>query len=96
MYSTAKLLSIFCVILAVANVVAALMLLLYFTRSNLGFTTVFTAIMYLLSATGILTLLTTALRSLCQDLQSEFDSTSEQIHELKKEIDSLEKKLENM
>lgn len=96
MYSTAKLLSIFCVILAVANVVAALMLLLYFTRSNLGFTTVFTAIMYLVSATGIMALLAAALRSLCADLQSEFDSTSDQIHDMKKQIEALEKKLESM
>lgn len=94
MYSTAKLLSIFCVILAAANVVAALMLLMYFSRSDLGFTTVFTAIMYLVSATGILVLLTTSLRSLCQDLQSEYDSTSEQIHELKKHVDALEKRLD--
>ena len=96
MYSTAKLLSIFCVILAVDNIVAALMLLLFFARSSLGFTTVFTAIMYLVSATGIMALLAAALRSLCADLQAEFDSTSDQIHDLKKQIETLENKLENM
>ena len=95
MYSTAKLLSIFCVILAVANVVAAIMLLLYFTRNSFDFVTVFTATMYFISATGVLTLLTTALRSLCADLQSEYDSTAEQLHDLKKQITALEKKLEN-
>lgn len=95
MYSTAKLLSIFCVILAVVNVVGAIMLLLYFTRNSFDFVTVFTCTMYALSATGVLVLLTVALRSLCADLQSEYDSTAEQIHDMKKHITALEKKLEN-
>ena len=96
MYTTAKRLSIFCFILAVINIAFTLFYLLLLKQQMLNFTEMFIRCCYLGSSTLVLILLTIATRSICSDLEMEYDSRSRQIKGMEDHIKELESKIKNL
>lgn len=92
MFTTAKKLSLFSVILAVINMVATAMFFLYFTKSDLGFTMIFTCITYLVTSTVISMFMSISIRTMCQDHEFDYEGTERKIRDLEKKVYELEHK----
>lgn len=90
MYSTAKRLSLIGAILTVLNIVATILFFLYFPNSGLSFPLIFTAGTYLVTASVTSLLLTICVRSLCVDLEYEFEDNARKFRDLSKKIHDLE------
>lgn len=93
MYSVAKKLSILSVILCVVNAVFAVLNIILMVGQNLPFPEMFTKVCYLVSGTGALVLLTIAARSICADLELEYDARSRQLRDQNEHIKKLEDKI---
>lgn len=92
MRSTIRYLSIFCVILSAISLLAAVMLAMALNTVLLTFGMKFSIIIFLFTIALICLLLTLGLRSLCQDLDLEYESTAIKIRDLSKKISELEEK----
>ena len=96
MYSTPRLLSIFCVILCVLSIIGAIMLVMGLsTIPTVTFAVVFSAAMFLAATCIISLFVTISLRSLCQDLTMSDEVTAQKIHDLKKKVEELEHQVKN-
>ena len=96
MFSTSRKLSAISFIFSVANVIALIMVSLYFIQVDpevLDFHWKFAWIMFLICNTAIGLLLTIALRSFVQDSELEANSTTIHMKKLSSRIEELEKKL---
>ena len=91
MYTLAKKISVFAFILCIINAVFTALSLLMLV--NLPFSEAFIKLCYLISGTVILLLLTIATRSICSDLEMEYDVRSKQVHEQEEKIKQLEYKI---
>lgn len=93
MLSTAKISSMFAVILGAMNTLMAIALAVVFVDDfKLGFAFEFAAVIFLLTSGVSLLLLSSGLRSATTDLSINEDSTQEQIRALKKRVEELEAK----
>lgn len=92
MRSTARLLTIFCVILTAISIFAAVMVSLAIQTMALSFGQMFAIIIFTFGTSIVSLLLTISLRSLCRDLDLEYETTATRIHDLKKRITELEEK----
>lgn len=90
MFSTAKTLSIFSVILSAISVISAILLLFCISSLHLGFTVEFCIIVYVIAAVAGSLLMTISLRSLCQDLDLNYENTAQRLHDMQKKINELE------
>ncbi|MBQ3251689.1 MAG: hypothetical protein IJB02_00385 [Oscillospiraceae bacterium] len=90
MYSNARLLSMFAVILGAINAVMSVLLML--GTNDMNWTEQFTTVMFLLTNTVVLLLLAAGLRSATTDLTANDESTQSQIRALKKKVDELDAK----
>lgn len=90
MFSTTKLISIFSIILAVINILGVLMAGLLLLTYELGFAVEFCILLYLVTSTVGSLLITISLRSLCQDLLLNHESTSHKLRELENKCKTLE------
>ncbi len=91
MYSTPRLLSIFCVILCAMGAVGAIMVVMGIsTMPTVPFSVVFASAMFLAATVLISLFVTISLRSLCQDLQMNDDVTSQKLQDMKKKLEKLE------
>lgn len=90
MYISVKRLAVFSFILSVFSVVATVLLLFYFSKSEFNFTEQFTWILYTATVSVGSLFLSWALFSLSKDLDREYSSNSEYMHKLNKRIKALE------
>ena len=94
MLSTAKISSMFAVILGAMNTLMAIALAVVFVDDfKMGFAFEFAATIFLLTNGVSLLLLSGGLRSATTDLSVNEDSTQEQIRALKKRVEELETKV---
>jgi uncharacterized protein YlxW (UPF0749 family) len=94
MYSNARNMSLFAVILGAFNILTAIVLaFVYLKDFKMGWTFEFAAMIYLLSGAVAMMLLSAGLRSATTDLSANEDSTQEQIRALKKRVEELENKV---
>ena len=93
MYSTARKISTFSMILICINIAGAVLVTLLLMSQQLNFAQLFTLLLYLVTSTTILLLLTVSVRSMLQDLEIEYTTNLKQLKNLKEKVDTLEKKL---
>ena len=94
MYSTAKISSMFAVILGALNTLVSIALAVVFVDDfKMGFAFEFAATIFLLTNGVALLLLGSGLRSATTDLTVNDDGTQEQIRALKKRVEELENKV---
>ena len=94
MYSSARNMSMFAVILGAFNILSAIVLaIVYLKEFRMGWTFEFAAMIYLLSGAAAMMLLAAGLRSATTDLTTNEDATQEQIRALKKKVEELEAKV---
>ena len=91
MYSNARILSMFAVILGAINAVMSVLLTLGVDDRN--FAVWFTTIVFLITNAAVLLLLAAGLRSTTTDLNVNDESTQTQIRSLKKRVEELEAKV---
>lgn len=94
MYSTAKKLSIFIFILAIINIVFTVLCML--ELANKDFAEAFIKACYYVSGCVSLLLLTVATRSMCSDLDLDYEIKARQLREQNKKIAELEDKIAKM
>ena len=92
MYSTARKMSLLTAILSAVDVVGVILYLLASAALNLNFALSFAIFMMIGSSAAINLMLTVALRSICQDLDYEYENTTTKLSELNKRIAELENK----
>lgn len=90
MFSYAKKMNALCIIIATANGIAAFLLTLYVIGLGLGFSAVFTILLYVLTSTGGLIVVCVNVHGLCQDLQLESDTNADRVNRLAKRVKELE------
>lgn len=93
MYSTARRLSTLCVILAVIHAFMGIALIAYSTGYKLGFGLSFALSAYIITSILGFILLACGLRSLCGDLDLEYENRQRENLALKKRIETLEFKV---
>lgn len=94
MYSNARNMSLFAVILGALNILTAIVLaVVYVKEFRMGWTFEFAATIYLLTGAVAMMLLASGLRSATTDLTTNEDTTQEQIRALKKKVEELEAKV---
>ena len=94
MFSTARNMSLFAVILGAFHVLTAIVLaVVYLKEFRMGWTFEFAAMIYLLCGAAAMMLLASGLRSATTDLTANEDATQEQIRALKKRVEELENKV---
>ncbi len=94
MYTTAKKLSIFLFILAIINMVFTALCLLELTQK--GFAESFIKTCYYLTGTISLLLLTVSNRSMCSDLELDYEVKIKQNREQNKRLAELEEKIKKL
>lgn len=94
MYSTAKKLSIFIFIIGIANIIFTALRMLELSR--LDFAQAFIQGCYYVTGTVGLILLCVAVRSICSDLEIDYETKIRQIREQNKKIAELEDKIEKL
>lgn len=94
MYSTAKKLSIFMFIIAIVNIVFTCLCMM--ELANKDFAEQFIKTCYYVTGTAGLILLTVTIRSICSDLELDYETKIRQIREQNKKIAELEEKLEKL
>lgn len=92
MRTTIRYLSIFCVILTALSFLAAVMLTMAIQTLQLDYGLKFSIIIFLFATSIISLLLTLGLRSLCRDLDLEYEANAIKIRELTKKVRELEEK----
>lgn len=92
MRSTIRFLSVICVILSATSLIAAVMLSMALHTAVLTFGMKFSIIVFLFTIALICLLLTLGLRSLCQDLDLEYEATAIKIRDLSRKVSELEEK----
>ena len=90
MFSTAKKLSVFGVILCCLNALGAILLLCSLPALDLNFTLIFSIMLYAITAAACTVLLVISLRSLCQDLDLNYENNSQHLHDMQKKIEELD------
>lgn len=94
MYSTAKKLSIFIFIIAIMNIVFTALRMLELARMD--FAQAFIQGCYYVTGTASSILLCVAIRSICSDLEIDYETKIRQIREQNKKIAELEDKIEKL
>ena len=92
MYSTARFMSTITAILSAVNVVGFLLFLMASASLNLAFALSFAIFLFMGSSAAINLCLTVALRSLCQDLEYEYEGSAAKLSEMSKKIKEVESK----
>ncbi len=95
MFTTAKKLSIFSVIFTCLHLLGAILLLFCLSSLRLGFAVNFCIIVYVIASTVGALLMTVSLRSLCQDLDMNYENNISRFHDLQTKINELEKQIKN-
>ena len=93
MYSTTKRLSTLCVILAVIHAFMGIALIIYSTGYKLSFAVSFSLTAYIITSIISFICLSCGLRSLCSDLDLEYENRERENLALKKRIEALEFKV---
>jgi len=92
MYSTARKLSSLSAIACAANIIGLILFLLVSANFSLNFAETFAIFTVLIASAATNLLLTLSLRSICQDLETEFEGTSTKLRDLGEHVKDLENK----
>ena len=92
MRSTVRLTTIFCVILTAFSFLGAAMVAMAIQLPSISFGMKFAAIIFLFSTALISMLLTISLRSMCRDMDIEYEANAIKLRDLSKKIAALEEK----
>ena len=92
MYSTAKKMATAGAIICVLNIIGGILLIMVAVYLEVSFTIRFALIMYVITMTISPLLLTLGLRSLCQDLDYEYESNAKKLKEITTDIANLQNK----
>ena len=92
MYSTARKMSVLTAIFSMIDVVGVILYLLASAALNMNFALSFAIFMMIGSSAVINLMLTVALRSICQDLEYEYENSTTKLAELNKRLNNLENK----
>ena len=90
MYSTARKMSLLCAILSAVNIMGVFLYLLSSAALSIPFSAGLAIFMILVASAGVSLMLTIALRSICQDLEYEYEDHIRRSSELSKRIEVLE------
>ena len=90
MYSTAKTLSVFSVIFSALNILGTVLFTFCLRGLDWGFTAEFCIMMYLITASAGSLIMTISMRSLCQDLDMNYENTTRRLQDLQKKNEQLE------
>ena len=90
MYSTARKIVVFGVIIGMMNAIGAILLLCCLPALGINFTLNFSIILYVITSFAVLILLVFGVRSLCQDLDLNYEKDNLRFRDLQKKIDALE------
>lgn len=93
MYSTARKLSVLCIILVAVNIAGAVLTVLFLKGENVGFTNFISLMMYLITSTALTLFLSIAVRSMVQDMEIEVSNHNYSIKKLTDRIKELENKV---
>lgn len=93
MYSTAKKMSLFTAILSAVNIVGVILYLLASAELSMNFALSFAIFMILGSSAAVNLLTTVALRSICQDLEYEYENTTGKLSKMDKKVTELESRV---
>lgn len=93
MFSTAKMISIFSIILSVINALGVVMLFLLLLTYDFDFKVEFCLIVYLITSTLGTLLVTLSIRSMCQDLTLNHESTSHKLRQLENRCKNIENQI---
>lgn len=92
MYNSLRKISFFCLFMSIFHALGAFLLFFFLGSENLGFTFEFSIGIYLVSGAAVLLFSSIALRNLAQDLELQEDYMMEEIANLKKAVETLEKR----
>lgn len=93
MYSTARRMALLSAIGCAINIVGLLLFLLVSATLTITFAASFAIFMFMISAAAICLMLTLGLRSICQDLEYEYEDTYKKMSEMNKRIHNLENRM---
>ena len=93
MYSTARKLSVLCIILVAVNIAGAVLTTLFLMGESLDFTQFLSIMIYLVTATALSLFLSIALRSMVQDMEIEVGNHNISIKKLTDRVKELETKV---
>ena len=92
MYSTAKKMSTISAICCAANIMGLILFVLISASLNLTFAANFAILMFMITGAATNFAVTLGLRSLCQDLDYEYENTTIKFKEINEKIEVLEQK----
>lgn len=90
MFSSANRLSLFGIILSALNIAVSLLLLFFFQDAHLGFALEFCAIVFLLTTSAILLMISCGLRGATQDMTLNDETYITKLNDLRKRVEALE------
>ena len=90
MYSSATRLSVFAIILSALNITVSLLLLFFFQSADLDFALEFCAIVFLLTTSAIMLMISCGLRGAVQDATMCDETYMTKLLELRKRVEALE------
>lgn len=90
MYSSARKMSNLSAVACAVNLLGIILYLMLSASLGLSFAISFAIIMILVSSAVVNFMVTLSLRSLCQDLETEYEGMSVKLKELNKKIDQLQ------
>ena len=93
MYSAARKLSVFCIIVVIFNVLGAILTSLFLATQAISFGEYFAIILFIAPTTILTVLLSLGMRSLLQDLDIEVSDRNTKIKTLSDRITTLENKV---
>jgi len=93
MYSTAKKMATMSAIVCTLNIFGGFLFCLVTMSLNLSFAVRFSMIMYLATTSVVTLMLTLGLRSICQDLEYEYEDNTKKLRELSDRLSDVEHKV---
>ena len=93
MYSTARRMALISAICCAVNVMGLILYIMTSATLHITFALSFAIIMFMGTSAAISLMLTIGLRSLCQDLEYEFENNTLKLNDLAKQIKDMEHKL---
>ena len=90
MFSGANRLSLFGIILSALNIAVSVLLLFFFQSANLEFALEFCAIVFLLTTSAVLLMISCGLRSAADDMNMNDETYITKLNDLKKRVEALE------
>lgn len=92
MYGYTKRLTLYCGILTAFNILSTIMFFLFLANSELKFSLIFTAAIFLVTVSAFTLFMTIGIHRLCEILEMDYEDNIKRFHELSKKLAQLEEK----